>query len=83
MSLPARLHHDHTIASYSVLVGFLYAVMVLATWLIFRGEGMTVSGAFAGSVVYVFYLVIVFGAVILGSVVAVLLKRERDLGAHQ
>lgn len=83
MSEPARLHQDHTIFSYSALVGFLYMVMVTATWLLFKDEGMTVGDAFAGSVVYVFYLAIVFGAVVLGCVVAALLKRERDLGAQR
>ncbi len=70
------------ILKYSALVSMLYVVLVLATWLIFGDDNITIGNAMAGAVVYVFYLVIVFGAIILGSVVAFLLKRERDETEH-
>jgi membrane protein YqaA with SNARE-associated domain len=70
------------ILKYSALVSMLYVVLVLATWLIFGGDDITIGNAMAGAVVYLFYIVIVFGALILGSVVAYLLKRERDETEH-
>ncbi len=73
---------DRTILRYGALVGLLYAVMVLTTWFIFRDDDITIGNAMAGSVVYLFYIVIVFGALILGSVVAFMLKRERDELLH-
>ena len=71
------------ILKYSALVSMLYVVMVLATWLIFGDDNITIGNAMAGAVVYLFYIVIVFGALILGSVVAYLLKREHDEAQHE
>lgn len=67
---------------YSALVGLLYVVMVLITWLIFGDDNITIGNAITGSVVYFFYLCIVFGAFVLGSVVAYIMKRERDTLQH-
>ncbi len=66
------------ILKYSGVVGVLYVALVLATWLIFGNEDITIANAFKGTVVYLFYLVIVFGAFVLGSVVAYMLKREHE-----
>ncbi len=73
---------NRTILKYSAGVGGLYVVMVLATWLIFGRDDATFFSALTGSVVYFFYLAIVFGAVTLACVVALLLRRERDVLTH-
>ncbi len=70
---------NRLILRYSALIALLYVAMVLTTWLIFGDDNITLGNAITGTAVYLFYLSIVFGAFILGSVVAFMLKRERDL----